>query len=236
MMDTNIFDKYVDFYDKKKPYSHDYYFINIIKKTKKQVSNLVDIGGGSGTFARLAKANCIDIDVTVVDPSKKLLNKINDGDIKKIYGKLPGQIFLDSSFDYIHVKEVFHHIVGSSINESKKLLRDSLFTIKEFMNDDGFLLIHELFYESYLIPTLSRTLIFYLLTLQNILGIKVPTEEFLLDLKVCFYTISEFKSILNDCGFKIVDSYQEYWGTSSKKRILFLKNWGRILFVVRNGV
>ena len=131
----------------------------------------------------------------------------------------------------IIIKEVFHHIVGPSINESKELLRDSLFAIKEILKNDGFLLIHELFYESYLIPTLSRTLIFYLLALQNKFGIKVPAEEFLMGLSVCFYTRPEFESILNDCGFKIINYHEEYFGNTFKKKFLFLQNWGRMLFI-----
>lgn len=230
-MDNNIFDTYADFYGNVKIRPYDYYFINFINKTKKRGLKLVDIGGGSGTFARAVKDNCLDIGVTVIDPSKKLLNESKDERIKKIYGKLPDQIVLDSHFDYVHVKEVFHHIVGSSIGESKELLIESLFAINKVMKNDGFLLIHELFYESYLIPTLSRTLIFYLLTLQNKLKIKVPAKEFLMDLKVCFYTRSEFKSILNDCGFEIIDFYEENWSNNFKKRALFLRNWGRMLFI-----
>lgn len=232
-MDSNIFDKYADFYGNVKPQSYDYYFIDFIKKTKKQGSNLLDIGGGSGTFAQLVNDNCLDIDVHVVDPSKKLLDRINDERIKKIYGNLPDQIFLDSDFDYVHVKEVLHHIVGSSIDETKELLRESLFTMKDFLKEDGFLLIHELFYESYLIPELSRTLIFNLLALQNKFGIKVPAKEFLMGLGVCFYTRPEFESILNDCGFKIIDFHEEYWGSTFKARLLFLQNWGRMLFIVK---
>lgn len=232
-MDSNIFDKYADFYGDVEPHSYDYYFIDFIKKTKKQGSNLLDIGGGSGTFAQLVKDSCLDIGVHVVDPSKKLLDRINDTRIKKFHGNLPDQIFVDSDFDYVHIKEVLHHIVGSSIGETKELLRESLFTMKGFLKEDGFLLIHELFYESYLIPTLSRTLIFNLLALQNKFGIKVPAKEFLIGLGVCFYTRPEFELILNDCGFKIVDFHEEYWDSTFKTRLLFLQNWGRMLFIVK---
>lgn len=232
-MDSNFFDKHADVYGNVKPHSYDYYFIDFINKTEKHGSKLLNIGGGSGTFAQLVKDNCLDIDVTIVDPSKNLLDKINDERIKKIHGSLPDQIFLDSDFDYVHVKEVFHHIVGSSIGETKKLLRESLFTLKDILEKEGFLLIHELFYESYLIPTLSRSSIFYLLLLQNKFGIKIPAKEFLAGLDVCFYSRLEFESILNDCGFKIIESYEEYWGNSFKKRLLFLQNWGRMLFIVK---
>ena len=82
-MDNNIFDTYADFYGNVKIRPYDYYFINFINKTKKLESKLVDIGGGSATFARAVNDTCMDIDVTVIDPSKKLLNEINDERIKK---------------------------------------------------------------------------------------------------------------------------------------------------------
>lgn len=226
----DFFDENADFYGNVKPQSYDYYFVNFIKKAKG--SCLLDIGGGSGTFAKLVKDNCPDIDVTIVDQSEKILSKVNDERIKMVYGKLPRQISLNSGFDYICVKDLFHHVVGASINESKELLRESLFNIKGLLNKDGYLLIHEIFYESYLIPTMSRTLIFYLLALQNKCGFKIPAKEFLMDLMVCFYTRSEFKSILNECGFKIIGTHEEYWSSTFKKRALFLRDWGRMLFIV----
>jgi hypothetical protein len=58
-------------------------------------------------------------------------------------------------------------------------------------------------------------------------------KEFLMDLSVCFYTRSEFKSILNDSGFKIIDFHEEYWGSSFQKRVLFLRSWDRMLFIAR---
>jgi len=221
-----FFDKYADFYGSVKPGSYDYYFIEFIKKTKKEGKKLVDIGGGSGAFARLLKHECPDVDVTVVDPSKTLLSKINEENIRKVYGKLPNQIPLNSTFDYVHVKEVFHHVTGSSIQQSKELIGESLCTIKEILKDGGFLLIHELFYESYLVPTLSRNLIFVLLALQNKSRIKIPAKEFLMGLSVCFYTRAEFSSILKKSGFEVVDYYQEFWGNTFKKTAFTFEKLG----------
>lgn len=229
----NFFDKNINFYGKVNLYDCDYYFLNFIKTNQNQDLNLLDIGGGSGTFAKFVVNNCPTINVTVLDPSERLLGEIDDTQIRKVKGKLPNQILLDSRFDYIHIKEVFHHITGPSIKSSRELLRKSLFTIKEYLNDDGFLLIHELFYESYLIPALSRTLVFYLLALQNKLRIKIPAREFLMNLEVCFYTRAEFRSMLGDCGFKIVGYYENFFGDDFKKRAIFLQNWGRMLFILK---
>jgi len=227
-----FFDKNVNVYGKVSPARDDYYFLDFIKTKQNQSSNLLDIGGGVGTFVKLVVNSCPNINVTVLDPSEKSLNAIDDTRIRKLNGELPNQIPLNLTFDYIHVNTVFHHITGSSIRSSKELVRKSLFVIKEYLNDDGFLLICELFYESYLIPSLSRTLIFYLLALQNKLRIKIPLREFLMDLEVCFYTRSEFRSMLSDCGFKIVDYNEEKWVDNLKKRVLFLKDWGAIQFIL----
>lgn len=230
---SNFFDDNEDFYGDVKASSHDDYFLNFIKTRQKQNARLLDIGGGSGTFAKLVKNSCSDIEVTVVDPSKKLLDKIDDSSIIKLQGALPAQISLNESFDYIHIKEVFHHITGHSIKTSKKLLEESLLTIKRHLNYDGYVFIHELFYESYLIPSFSRNMIFYLLTLQNKLKINIPISEFLMGLSVCFYTRSEFQNTLDYCGFHIINKNEEYWANSWGKRAALLKNWGRMLFILQ---
>jgi len=233
---ATFFNKNVNFYSKLSPQYFDYYFLNSIKTLQDQNLNLLDIGGGSGTFVKLIANHCPNISLTVLDPSEKMLSQIDDTRINTVKGKIPDQVdqvLLDSKFHLIHVKEVFHHVTGSSIRSSKELLRESLCTIKEYLTDDGLVLIHELFYESYLIPTLSRNLIFYSLALQSKLRIKIPARQFLMDLRVCFYTRSEFRSMLGECGFEIVDYYEANWANDINKKILFLKNWGVMLFIVK---
>lgn len=230
-----FFGKHADFYGNIKPQIYDYYFINFIEK-KRMSNQLIDIGGGSGTFAKLVCENCPLVEVTVLDPSRVLLNKIKDNRIKSLQGKLPDDISLGSNYDFVHVKEVFHHIVASSIDESKELLKESLFKVKSLLRDDGYLLIHELFYESYWIPTFSRTLIFHLLSLQNNLRFKIPAKEFLIGLKVIFYTRAEFSSILRECGFKIHTFRKIEWNHGFKTKLLLLKNWGRMLFIAEKKI
>ena len=167
----NFFDNNANFYGNVKPTCSDNYFMDFIKAKQTQNISILDIGGGAGIFAKLVKNACPDIDVTVIDPSIRLMDNICDSRIRKLQGELPNFIALNTHFDYIHVKQVFHHITGSSIESSKELLRESLLSIRKYLKDDGVVLIHELFYESYLIPELSRNLIFYLLIIQNKLSI-----------------------------------------------------------------
>jgi hypothetical protein len=135
-------------------------------------------------------------------------------------------------FTYIHIKEVFHHITGASVKSSCKLLMDSLYTIKKYQANDGVVFIHEVYYESFIIPSFSRTLIFYLLKLQNKIKIKIPIKEFMLSLDVCFYTRKEFKSMLLDAGFKIIDE-RDYEVKNIKNKLILLKNYGAMLFILK---
>jgi len=229
---SKYFDNNTSFYNHSTIYSYDYYFLEFIKTHHKPQSYFLDIGGGSGIFAAFLINNCPDIEVTVLDPSLKMLSIIDDIRIKKVQGKLPDLAQLHSKYDYIHLKEVLHHVTGSSINKSKELLCDSLLSIKKYIKDNGFVFIHELFYESYLIPSLSRNMIFNLLTVQNKLKIKIPVSESLMGLSVCFYTRFELETLLKYCGFRIIEKREEYWEDTWKKRTALLKNWGRMLFIL----
>jgi ubiquinone/menaquinone biosynthesis C-methylase UbiE len=210
-------------------------FINFIKLNKSNSLSVLDVGGGNGIFAKSIIGIYPNIDITIIDPSQSLLDMVNDSRIKKAWGYLPDNLGLKegTTFDYIHVKEVFHHITGRSIKESNELVKKSLLQLNKILNSNGYILVNELFYEGYIFPTLSRSLVFYLLLLQNNLKIKIPLNEFLMGLDVCFYTRDELNELLSESGFEIVDYHQEYWGNSLKTKLIFIKQWGRIIFIAK---
>jgi NAD-dependent dihydropyrimidine dehydrogenase PreA subunit len=72
------------------------------------------------------------------------------------------------------------------------------------MGDDSILLVHEIYYESYINPRITRDFLFHALNIQNKLRIRIPQKDFLMDLLVCFYTREELKNILESNGFKVM--------------------------------
>jgi len=76
-------------------------------------------------------------------------------------------------------------------------------------------------------------MLFYVLKLQNLLGIKIPSKDFKLGLNVCFYTRHELREIFKDLEFEVVDYYEDNWKNNKFKKILLLKNWGRMCFVLQ---
>jgi len=233
-----VFERHSEFYGKNKPLTHDYFFLTHMKLRKTGQTRLLDVGGGSGAFAILVKEAIPQSEVTVVDPTQNLLDMITDPHIKKIKGNLPYNLNIDdaSFFDYICVKEVLHHLTNSSISGSKNLTIESLLELKTHLENEGYLLIQEIYYESPVIHTATRTMIFYLLAIQNFLKIKLPSKEFLLGLEVCFYTREELFAILKSCGFEIINTFDEPWYNSPKKYALFLKEWGRIFVIAGKKV
>lgn len=234
MESGDFFDENQGFYGTLKPHKYDYFFIEFIAKNSKKC-NLLDVGGGGGCFTKLCQENFEDTNLCIVDPSKSLLQKQDLKNIELVVGKLPNDINIEEKYDYIHIKEVLHHVTGSSPKKSKNLVALSLNNLKENnLNKNGFIFIHELFYESHLFPTFTRTLIFYLLKIQNQLHIKIPVKEFLMGLDVCFYTRDELESLFKEHGFQIVDFHEEYWANSKAKKLMLLKDWGRMCFVIQN--
>lgn len=231
----DFFNKNAHFYGVLKPHKYDYFFMDFISKNKKGC-NLLDVGGGGGCFAKLCKENLETAEICIVDPSKALLEKQGLENIRTVIGKLPDELNVDEKFDYIHIKEVLHHVTGPSIEKSKDLFLLSLRTLKKNnLNQSGYILIHEIFYESYIIPTFTRSLLFNLLKLQNKLNLKIPFKEFIRGLDVCFYTRDELKSLFKETGFRVVDYYEEYWTHAPiKKKMLLLKNWGRMCFIIQS--
>jgi len=178
---------------------------------------------------------CSNLDITVVDPSQVLLNRIPNIGINKVRGNLPDNLGLDSNlrFGYIHLREVLHHVVGHNVEDSRELVAKSLRALSSHLDDNGYIMIHEIFYEGYIIPPLSRTLIFYLLDIQQNIKIPINSKEFLKGLRVCFYTRDEFKSLLASCGYKLMEYKIEYWANNWKKNALLINNWGRMMYIAK---
>jgi SAM-dependent methyltransferase len=229
----DFFDRNVEFYGKRQVYDYDLFFVTYVQSLK--AKTLLDIGGGSGTFAGLVKQHLLDVEVTIVDPSQALLDKIGNQTIEKINGKLPNNLNLTTGreFDVIHVKEVIHHVVGNSVSASRELLTESLHTIASHLVDNGHLMIHEVYYESFISPPFTRNSIFYLLRLQNSLRVRLPIYGFLKDLQVCFYTRHELLEELTKNGFCILEHREVPFASNFTKKVGLLKKWGRVMIIAK---
>lgn len=241
MKSNDFFDKNVEMYSSSVLTDYQISFIEFIKKKAKHNQKLIDIGGGSGNFSNAIIKNCSKIDVTILDPSTKLLEHANPN-VKKIVGSLPN-FNSDIKYDYIHMSSVLHHLIGDSNEKSKNLALESLKTINQLLNDNGFFFLQDLFFESYIYSTISRSIIFQICQFKKNI-INIPLKDFIDDLEVFFYTREELTSMLGDAGFHIVkNKYHNYTNNlgkdqdrSLKRKLILLKNWGTVAFLAKKMI
>ena len=238
MQDQKMCDIVVDFFNEnytENKYAYEYQRIDdtLLKFIQETAGKkFLDIGGGNGSFAVSLLAKCPSIgDVTVVDPSEKFLNSVKRDNIHKIVGHLPDQLNIEYSFDYISCNWVFHHVVGRTISNSKNNLIDSLDCIKPHLDNSGYLIINEVYYDGYIYDKLPRSIIFYILKIQNRLKLRIPLRWFIMDLLVCFYTRNELKHVLDESDFKVVLSKESPWKVPILFRLAGLKEFGNILII-----
>lgn len=227
------FDKHADIYEDASTKSGSIYpfYCKYLRHTS---SRILDVGGGDGSFCTLLKKEFPEADVTLLEPSENLISLCKDIRIRKIHGNLPDRLNLEfpEKFNIIFIRFVLHHLAAGSIDSSKILVKASLLELKKHLDPDGYLIISETFYESNIIDTLMRGVIFYLLAIQNRLNSKIPLTDFQLNLRVCFYTRSELKKMIGDCGFAIIDVRDNYSHRNILKRFA-LKAWGFTDLVLR---
>ena len=195
--------------------------------------SLIDIGGGAGQFAKFLKDSIPQLDITILDPSENQLKNVNDDRLKLIRGNLPDNLPKCQTFNYIHLKFVLHHLIGRNIKKSSENVKKSLISLRKSLKNDGLLVIQEIYHESFILPSLFRSVIFYLLKLQNAFKIKIPTEHFLLDLQACFYPRIELINMLKQCGFEIIEVKENPWPYEMLRKVLLIKKWGEVLIIAK---
>lgn len=200
----------------------------------KKMLRVLDMGGGCGTFCTALKDNFPDYDITLIDPSTKMLSQCIDSRIRKLKGCLPDDLHLSQKFDVIFLRYVLHHLTGRSVHESGNIVRSSLNNLKKFLEIGGTIIITETIFEGYIYPPGPKYLVFYLLKLQNKFRIKLPYRRFHLDLSVCFYTRQELLNLFNECGLRVVDvKYNLIKGNFIMGMIL--DKWGTVDFILMSN-
>ena len=95
---------------------------------------IVDMGGGTGYFAKYLEPQVKE--VIVIDPSLKMLQKITEHSIEKIWGAAEKISISNKSVDKVVLINTLHHI----LEEHHKLVLDEIYRI---LKDQGQLFIIE---------------------------------------------------------------------------------------------
>jgi len=222
--------------------------IGFIKKTfcKKPIK-ILDVGCGEAPFIRSlmdvdheVEFFGTDISINMIKRAKNHLHKKNINLFVSDGFNLP--IIESFRFHVIHADSVLHHIIGPTKEASKELVKKILSETVRKLADDGFLIIEEVYYDSYLYKKFTSAFIFYLLKCLNFFHVDAGKlfNEFSLGLEVNFYNELELNEMLGKYGSVNLVKRIE-WPVPRLYRVFLLKKYGHITYVIKidgekNGV
>ena len=210
----------------------------LISKIGKIISpvRLLDLGCGDGTFIRNVIQAGLKGEYLGLDISSTMLNKamMHDYDVDLVVADgLSLPIASGIQFDLIHLDSVLHHLIGKTRSQSKNLALNLIDTLFSRLSSNGFVMVEEFCYDSYIIPNLTSLVVFYGLKLINLLKLDLRkwTSEIVPGLEVNFYSESELINLFGRYGtVKVVNKMPLEIPKTHK---LFLqKEFGHVSFVI----
>lgn len=195
-------------------------------------TRLLDIGCGNGTFLRYVRHNSPVTDVIGLDISRGMLDTGGPNPPTFLLATATDLPFTPSSFDFIRISDVLHHVVGSSRSASKRKAEAAIADALALLRPTGTLLIKEQYYEG---PrpasTLTPRLIHWSLSrLSPIVSRVVPDAHD--GLVVSFYTLEELTTMIESAGGTIRRVSAQSVDPDSVIRRALLDEHGRIYFLV----
>jgi SAM-dependent methyltransferase len=223
---------------------HDYspspeFYSSVIEPIKSIIpinshANFLDIGCGNGNFIKaLIKAN-VKANYFAFDMSLKMIERAKENlagcDVEFLVAdgfKIP--IKRNIRFNIIHLDSVLHHLIGSTRGKSTSLIEKMLRLLTDKLEDDGILLVQEVYYNSYIISRFTSFVVFYGLKLINLLNLDVSRfmTEIKPGLEVNFLHEKQLKNILNQYGSVHLLEKQP-WGRRKLYKLFLLKECGHI--------
>ena len=202
-----------------------------------KISCLLDIGCGSGLFLQ-AIENTIKIDkICALDVSIEMIKKAfitcSSNNIIFCQGDALRLPFKKHFFTLVHTESLLHHLIAETRTKSRNLASMAIKEMLNVLKSNGFLLLTEIYYESYGSSSVTSHIIFTLLSFLNKLNIKLPIEEAPKGLIVSFYTRSELEEIIKSINGVILKKLKKGWKVGFKERIALLNKRGKITYLVK---
>jgi len=212
--------------------------MNLIKTNYiKGGSRFLDLGCGDGTLIKSSNSVIADFQFLGTDVSHEMIKMAQDNlrGINVDFIVCDGfylPIKNEIRFDFIHSAYVLHHLIGPTKGKSLKLVAKLLRILRQRLSDNGILIIQEVYYDSYIIPSVTSGLLFYMLKLFNFLKLDISAliKEFQLGLEVNFMHTSEIKNLLEQLEGTVRMVGKDRWVIPLLGRMLLLRDQGSVTF------
>lgn len=210
-------------------HTEDHMIIAFIQNIALPKDNIIEIGGGSGSFLDLVIErtnieNTYNMEL-VYDTYRKQAN----ADISLIGGNALNVPFKDCSFNLVVIKNLLHHLVGRTRKESKYYARCAIEEMIRITKKDGYIII----LDQYNKCRLCSFIIFYITLFFSVFGISFRSFGWNKNVIVSFLSPEETLNFLKDGdNIKIVKKIENKIYLSKKlKYSLLMSNIGRLVVI-----
>jgi len=204
--------------------------------TSKDNLRVVDVGGGSGHFARKVKTyfnkNGVDVNMTVVDYCEYLQwEQIEDIEFVKMSAYNYLSELEDESVDILFLNAILHHLTFDTYRQTRNSQRELLELSHAKLKKGGILCMRECYSESPLIKNLTTPVIYYL-TSSRLSIIERIARRFgstSAGVGVCFLSPKVWQKTFTKIGFTIINTTIFPWWWS----VPYLVRSNRVAFVLK---
>jgi SAM-dependent methyltransferase len=230
-------------------HAHDYtrdpeFYSRIAKEIKKvmpvdRTLSLLDVGCGNGDFIKKLREEGVKADYFATDISSEMITiaRSNTSSQKINFFVADGfsmPVKSDVKFDIIHIDCVLHHLIEHGRRESMNLVKKMIEILATLLSSNGVLIVEEVYYDSYLIQTITSFAVFYGLKIINFLNLDLSrfNKQMRPGLEVNFLHERQLFRLLEKYGSTYILNILP-WQIPKMYRFALLRKWGFITFVVR---
>ena len=198
-----------------------------------------DLGCGDGSFIRAIINGGISADYIGTDISQLMINMAKQNLDYNRVGlfvadgfKLP--IRPKTKFDIIHIDSVLHHLIENTRSKSWRLSKKMLDLLVSMLSTNGILIVEEMYYNSYIIPHITSSTVFYGLKLLK--SLRLDVSKIMTDckpgLEVNFFYEKKLYDMLRYYG--TVQRIKKRPDKLSKlQRVFLAKDIGHVSYILR---
>lgn len=199
---------------------------------------ILDVACGDGEFIKEMISTGIKAEFIGIDLSHQLLSSAKEN--LKFY---PTNLCIVDAFnmpfrpsykfDVIHLDALLHHLIGRTKGKSTKLVKRMLSLLIDKLSDDGILMVDEYYYNSYIIQSLTSSIIFYTLKTLNFFHIDVNRimREIHLGLEVNFLTENQIYGLIGEHVHDVQAIRKKPHASKRTDCLFLLKESGRISLI-----
>lgn len=203
--------------------------IDFIVRNAERNDKILEVGGGSGAFLDLVIGDTVIKKAYNMELAYNAYKKQVNMDISLMGGNALDLPFKDKSFDWVVVKNLLHHLVGGTRNESKAFTKQAIKELIRVTKNKG----HIIILDQYNRHKSFSFVIFYLTLFFSVFGVSFKSFGWGKNIIVSFLTPEETINLLTESNnVKIILRREKRINVSKKLKFTFLmSNIGRLLII-----